>query len=183
MIPAVTIKTIQFEQLNRQLEGLQTDLKVKARKAGLLAMTQPLSKRIRGDVPVETSALRSSIGHHWVTDPDIDAAVRVGAVRRVTTGIVMGRNGKGDAVLQSRRRLQYFKMMFLEEGTKRHLIRARHNKQIWIKGRAVGSSVNHPGIKARWILRKALQSEQSNFLKHFTAGAARALAKYGVTVA
>ena len=46
MIPAVTIKTIQFEELNRQLEGLQADLKVKARKGGLLSMAQPLAKDI-----------------------------------------------------------------------------------------------------------------------------------------
>lgn len=180
MIPLVTIKTQQFEQLNSQLEGLQTELKIKARKAGLLAMTQPLSKQIRGDVPVETGALRASIGHQWITDADV--AVRVGAVRRVTTGAVVKRNANGAALLQSRRRLQYFKMMFLEEGTKPHLIRARNGKHIWINGRDVGPSVNHPGIHARWILRKALQSEQSNFLKNFTAGAARALAKYGVTV-
>ena len=177
MIPAVTIKTIEFEELNRQIEGLQADLKVKARKAGLLAMAQPLSKEIRGTTPVKSGALHSSIGHQWLKDAEV--AVRVGSVRRVTTGALLRANGGGFS-LQSRRRMQYYKMLFLEEGTKPHEIKARKGGLIWIHGKPRGQSVMHPGVRAHWIQRNAFNQQQPQFLERFTSGAARALAKYGV---
>ena len=180
MIPAVTIKTIQFEELNRQLDGLQADLKVKARKGGLLSMAQPLAKDIRGTTPVETGALQSSIGHQWLKDAEV--AVQVGSVRRVTTGAMIRATAGGVAV-QAKRRMQYYKMLFLEEGTKPHEIKARKGGLIWIRGKSRGTSVQHPGVRARWIQRSAFNSNQGQFLERFQQGAARVLAKHGVVAA
>ena len=188
MIPAVTIKTIQFEELNRQLEGLQADLQIRARKGGLLAMAQPLTKDIRSTTPVKTGALRSSIGHQWLKDAEV--AVQVGSVRRVTTGAMIRAVSSGFAI-QSKRRMQDYKMRWLEEGTKPHMVMAwQHGKRLttWQVRKlndvrtVVSPSVTNAGMRARWIQRSAFQRNQGQFLEQFQHGAARALAKYGVVV-
>jgi hypothetical protein len=118
-------------------------------------------------------------------------ALTVGSVKKVADGINLSKMGSG-LVATPRRRLQAYKMHWLEEGTDRHMLRAWKDGQRMTTakirkandaGIILKRAIVHPGIRARWIQRNAFELNAPMFLDYFTRGAARALAKYGVTPA
>ena len=125
MIPAIEIKAIGFEKLDKDLKHFKADIKTKARRAGLVEMSKPVKKTLKASIPIglgydNTGALRKSIGHAAVAKGDKgalglgldDEAIIVGSTRKV-----LDHSGK--------KRFQQYKLHWLDKGVKAHKIRAR----------------------------------------------------------
>jgi HK97 gp10 family phage protein len=124
-------------ELSLNLERFPEKLQRKALAAAMRAGGRVVRDIARQNVPVKSGALRRSI--------------RVTIVRRGGTlraRIIAGRNVKKDDA---------FYAWMVEGGTKRHEIRPKGKKSLFIAG-LFAEQINHPGARAKPFLGPALEA-------------------------
>ena len=183
MFPAIDVEFIDYDKFRKNLNGLEKDIRTKARYAGVLEMSKPLKKTIKANLAghVKTGALSASIGHRKITAK----SKSLYGLQNDEDGLVVGSVIKQYHGSLVKKRSQAYKMRWLEEGTDGHWIEAgkTHQKRLRFKGIFVGGKVWHPGTKAENILKDSNRDMQSQYQNLFYKGAQKALARYGVTLA
>lgn len=177
MFPVIDVSFDDYKAFTKQLDSLESDIRGKARYAGLTEMAKPLKKIIKSKLAshVQSGALYKSIGQRRIARSQYssfdmeqgDAGLFVGAVNKQFHASVI------------KKRSQTYKMHFLEEGTVAHKIRAKRAKVLKFKGFSA-KEVNHPGTRATHILKNSNAEMQGKYLDNFAIGAQRALKRHGV---
>lgn len=166
----LSITPLNFERAIRQVDSLEKVIKSKVTAAGLRAIAKPLKADLAASLPVQTGALRDSIGYKKINKARSgamgmagDTAYEVGATRK------------------SGGRYQTYKLRFLSYGTKPHRIKSKSGGALSFGG-GFAQSVDHPGITGKNYVKKVYDKHQGHMQKLFVTGAHAVLQKHGVVV-
>lgn len=166
-----------FEQVEKQLNQLESAVRDKAMLAGLRDMAKPLKQDLKSTLPHNSGALKQSIGYKTLSKRrrqtlglQGEDAVEVSAIRRV-----LDHSGK--------KRYQLYKLRFLNYGTQAHVVRPKKQggKLKLPNGQYVKEAIAG-GVRARHYLKQVYQKHQSHLQGLFVKGVQRLLAKHGVTL-
>lgn len=183
----VDVKTVDFEKLERQLKALSGSVQTKGVRAGLVYAIKPVKDRAKQLAPVNSGALRESIGHLSLSK---SAKSRLGLVSTAHTALVVGPTKK---VLDEsgKKRSQAYKYWFMEFGTSPAVIKPRKRKRnkytgaplagpdkkaILVGGKPYGRA-NHPGVKANPFLARSLEAHDDQMPDRFWQGVEKYLIK------
>lgn len=168
------------EDLLAELPELESNLKTKAVRAGLLRGMRPLKRALQVNAPRSRGDLAKAIGHRTLTPtdrivlmmgPSVRNALSLGADQQA---VLVGPNKKVRGYNQA------FKGTMTEFGVDRHLIRPRKknlHQSLRLRGGAWVKQVIHPGVKPQYWMAESLAQSQSEIDQGFYDGLARFLDK------
>jgi HK97 gp10 family phage protein len=154
----------QLQELQRDLKGLEDALQAKAVRAGLVRAVAPIKRAAKAKVPVNTGALRKSIGHRLLSK---SARGRLG-IASGRVGIVVGPTRKVGGYAQD------FVAGLVESGVEASTRTVRRNlkghQARKRDGKWVTYSYRHPGQQAQPFLGPALRENTEQLQSRFYEG-------------